>query len=51
MKLMFFDVFWRAGRWKTGDKKTGKNVLKHIFFGGLVAGRSAAKILKKYLFF
>ena len=51
--LYFFKtyIFWRAGRGKIGGKKTEKNIsfifLKLIFFGGLVAGKSAAKKTEK----
>ena len=49
-------IFWRAGRWKIGGKKKLKiNIsfifLKLIFFGGLVAGKSAAKKTEKNISF
>ena len=44
-------IFGRAGRGKIGGKKSKTNIsfifLKHIFFGGLVAGKSAAKKTEK----
>jgi hypothetical protein len=44
----FFKLFfWKAGRWKIRGKEHQQLYkycfLKHIFFGGLVGGKSATK--------
>ena len=48
-------IFRRACRGKIGDKIICNNInyifLKHIFFGGLVNGKSAAKKPQKYKFY